>query len=131
VAPPYHQSAAIYLIKEEPMFGKLKAGNPLLQKAIDKVGPTLQPHIDQLLTLSPATVKDDAQFGSLFVKPAALATAAALGGATALIPQFDERFAKAMTALRDELLVLDGERVALVGDYQERLPQVLADALKS
>lgn len=115
------------------MFGKLKTatGNPLMQKAIDKVGPTLQPHLDQLLTLSPTTVKDDEQFDRLFIAPAGLAVGAALGGATALIPQFDERFAKAMRALRDQLLVLDETTIALVPDYQERLPTVLTDALKS
>ncbi|HTU58622.1 MAG TPA: hypothetical protein VMF89_09310, partial [Polyangiales bacterium] len=81
-------------------------------------------------TLGVASLRDDASYAMHVIQPAYLALAAAVSGATKLIPQFEERFTRLMHALRDELLIFEGETVRLVEDYQARLQAVLVTNLK-
>jgi len=114
------------------MFAKLKeaTSGATVQKAVDAITPTLTEHLEKVRTLEPGVVRDDASYSELFVQPALLAIGASSGGVTSLIPRFNERFKEVMLRLRDELLLLDGERVELVEDFRERLPQVVLAGLK-
>lgn len=110
------------------MFGKLKelAGNSAAQKVIDMIAPGLK---DKLLSTledaSPSAIANDDNFDSKVIEPVKLSIVAASGGVTKMLPGFDAKFKIAMLHLRDELLVLDGEAVALVNDFDKKLPDVL------
>ncbi|KAB7628459.1 hypothetical protein [Alkalilimnicola sp. S0819] len=114
------------------MFGKLKeaAGGAAVQKVVDAISPQLMEHTDKLTALKPESVRCDDTYTETFVQPALLAVSAASSGVTKLIPRFEERFSAALLHLRDELLDLGGERVALVEGFQERLPEVMLSGLK-
>jgi hypothetical protein len=114
------------------MLGKLKdmASSGALDKAITHVEPIVREHLAKLQTLGADLVRDDVRYASLVIEPAYLAVVSASSGATKLIPQFKERFGRVMLALRDELVVIEGNAVRLVDDFQSRLPTVLANSLK-
>jgi hypothetical protein len=114
------------------MFGKLKeaAGGAAVRKAVDAITPTLTEQLEKVRELDPGLVRNDESYDQLFVQPALLAVGAGSGGLTSLVPSFNERFKAAMLRLRDELLVLDGERVELVEGFRERLPQVVLASLQ-
>lgn len=101
-----------------------------MEKAIGAVEPIVREHLTKATTLGVASLRDDVSYGTHVVRPAYLALAAAVSGATKLIPHFEDRFTRLMHALRDELLVFEGETVRLVEDYQSRLQTVLATNLK-
>lgn len=111
---------------------KDKAEGPALQGAVAKLTPALAPHLEKLKALDPATVRDDALFKSRFITPTALALAAASGGVTSLIPGFNDRFARGMLHVRNELIVIDesSNNISLAADFTSRLPTVLLEGLK-
>lgn len=114
------------------MFGKLKesAGGAAVQKVVDALSPKLMEQTDRLKDMEPDVVRDDESFTEKFSKPALVAVAAMSSGVTSLVPRFEERFSAAMLHIRDELLVLDGERVELVEGFKERLPDVMLTGFK-
>lgn len=105
------------------MLGKLKEG--MGGKALAAIEDLLDGQLEKLTALSPEVLRDDASFRAKFVVPAVLAIAAASGGASALIPRFNQRAEKTLFHLRDELVVEKDGRVALAADYRERLPGVI------
>ena len=110
------------------MFGKLKdiAGSGALQKLIDKVGPEIKLKLQECLaTVDSGIISDDASYGQNVIGPVKLAVEASASGATKLVPHFDDKFDIAMLHLRDELIVTQGAGVALVEDFDQRLPDVL------
>lgn len=120
-----------YDVGGRTMFGKLKdlASAGVVEKAVVALEPIVHEHLGKIQALGIATVRDDTSYASHVVKPAYLAVAAAVSGATKLIPQFEERFSGIMHALRDELLVFDSDSVRLVEDYQLRLRALLTSKL--
>jgi hypothetical protein len=114
------------------MFGKLKdmATAGAVEKAVAGVEPIVREHFSKVLALGATSVRDDANYAAQIVRPAYLAVVAAASGATKLVPQFEDRFNRVMHALRDELLIVDGDSVRLVDDYQARLPTLLVSSLK-
>ena len=114
------------------MLGKLKGkmSDNVADKAIEKLMPMIQEKIGKIQTLSAADVSDDANFKSRVIAPSLIAVSAASSGATKLLPDFENRFSAAMFHLRNELVTIDGDTVALVDDYQKRLPTVLKEGLK-
>jgi hypothetical protein len=115
------------------MFGKLKdlASGTAIEKAVEAVEPIVREHLSKVQALGVANVRDDTSYATHIVRPAYLAVVAAVSGATKLIPQFEERFGRIMHALRDELLVFEGDSVRLVEDYQTRLQALLVSSLKN
>lgn len=118
------------------MLGGLKnkigggAVDKVIDKAIDKFAPALTEHLDKIKSLKPSEINDDAKFETLIIKPMLLSISGASGGVTKLIPKFDSRFTAAMFHVREELIVVDGEKVILVEDGQSRLPKVLVEGFK-
>ena len=114
------------------MFGGLKdkIGGGAIDKAIDKFAPALNEHLDKIKTLKPTDVNDDGKFDSLIIAPMLLSIAGASGGVTKLIPKFDSRFKTAMFHVRNELIVVDGEKVKLIEDGQSKLPKTLVEGFK-
>lgn len=90
----------------------------------------MREHLSKATTLGVASVRDDASYTTHVVRPAYLTLVAAVSGATKLIPQFEDRFTSIMHALRDELLIFEGETVRLVDDYQSRLQAILVSSFK-
>jgi len=109
------------------MLGKLKekAGDKMLGKVVEQVAPSLKPHLDRIQELDPQKVNDDTFYHEEVVSPALTAVKLASSGVAGMIPGFDDRFASAMRHLRDELLIVDAEKVALAEDFAARLPQVV------
>ena len=114
------------------MFGKLKEaiGGGMIDKAISNIESDLQPHIDKVLNLSPEQVKDDSFYKDNVIKAAKISVEASTSGVTSLIPEFDKKFDKAMFSVRDELVIVNPDSLALVDDFQEKLPKVLTDSFK-
>jgi hypothetical protein len=50
---------------------------------------------------------------------------------TKVSPQFEARFGRLMLALRDELMLIEGDTVRLVVDYEAHLASVLISSLKA
>ena len=75
------------------MLGKLKkvAGSGMLQKAVDKIAPSLNTHIEKIKELDPAKIHDDEFFKKTIIAPAHLAVTSASGGVIAFIPKFKEK----------------------------------------
>ena len=114
------------------MLGKLKekAGDKMVGKVVEQVAPSLQPHLEKIQELEPQQVKDDGLYREKVIDPALSAVKVASSGVAGLIPGFDDRFANALIKVRDELLVVDQEKVALVDDFAGRLPAVLMDGFR-
>lgn len=114
------------------MLGKLKemAGAGALDKAVASIEPVVREHLAKAQALGATVVADDTSYAAKVVQPAYLAVVAATSGVTKLIPQFEARFGRVMRALRDEVLLVDGDSVRLVDDFQARLPSVLIDGFR-
>ena len=115
------------------MLGKLKeiASSGAIEKAIASFEPIVREHLWNAQALGAAIVRDDASYAAKVVDPAYLAVVAATSGATKLIPQFEQRFGRLMLALRDELVLFEGDSVRLVDDFRTQLPSVLLANLKA
>ena len=121
------------------MFGKLKAaaqdklaGNGAIEKVVEKIRPEMQVQLEKVKSWSGADIQCNQTFTANFIGPALTAVSLASSGVTSLIPGFDGRFTTAMLHTRDELVNICGSTgaVALVSDFQDRLPQVLVEGLK-
>lgn len=114
------------------MLGKLKqmAGNGAAQKAVDKIAPSLNEHIEKIKSLDPEKVHDDAFFTETIIAPAQLAVASASGGVTSMIPGFKDKFANALLNLRNEIVQVADGKVTLVDDYQSKIAPALLAGLK-
>jgi hypothetical protein len=120
------------------MLGKLKdmagkaAGNGILDKAVKKICPQLQPQMDKLKDFNGNELRCDDTFTSKFVNPTLTILAAATSGVTKLIPGFEQRFTTAMLHTRDELCLICPEtnKVTLSSDLPQRLPQVLLEGFQ-
>lgn len=111
---------------------KDKAGEGMVEKAVEMLGPSLREHLDRIHQLDGATVKDDQSYKSKFVTPTLMALAVSSSGVTKMIPNFDGRFTGAMLHLRDELVCVcdTSGAVTLATDCQQRLPSVLKAGFK-
>ena len=107
------------------MFDKLKnaVGDSAVKGAVEKFTQVLDQKLAEIASLAPADIKDDARYKTYVVAPALIAVNASSGGATHLIPDFENRFAKAMLHVRNELVVINetNKTIALVPDYRDRL----------
>ena len=121
------------------MFGKLKAaaqdklaGSGAVEKVVEKIRPELQVQLEKVKSWSGSDIQCDRTFTANFIGPALTAVSLASSGVTSLIPGFDGRFTTAMLHTRDELVNVCGStgQVALVDDFQDRLPQGLVEGLK-
>lgn len=114
------------------MLGKLKSaiGDGAVQKAVDTIAPSLQPHLDKLTELSPDLVQNDDSYTQKFIDPTWLAISASSGGVLNMVPKAKEKFQKAMIHLRNELLIFDGNSVKVADDASSRLPTVLLEGFK-
>ena len=113
------------------MFDKFKnaAGDLALKSALEKYSHRIAEKLPELTTLKAADVRNDARYHSGVVAPALAKVVTASNGATRLIPDFDQRFARAMLHLRNQLVVIDESRdkVSLVPGYEARVNDVLLE----
>lgn len=116
------------------MFNKLKnaVGESALKSAIEKYSHRIAEKLPEIAALKAADVLDDARYRSIVVAPALAKVVAASNGATGLIPEFNERFARAMLHLRNELVTIDevSQQVSLVPGYEARVSEVLLEGFR-
>jgi len=114
------------------MFGKLKAAvaDNAAEKGVLLLEPHIAPIMEEIKKLSPESISHDESYLNKIISPAKLTILAASSGMTKLIPQFDEKFTHCMFHLRDQLVDLSGEKIDLIPDFKDRLPQVLKEGLK-
>ncbi len=114
------------------MFGALKdkIGGGAIDKAVEKFAPALNEHLDKIKSLKPTDVNDDGKFDSLIIAPMLVSISGASGGVTKLIPKFNDRFKTAMFHVRNELIVIEGDKVTIVEGGQAKLPTVLVEGFK-
>ena len=114
------------------MLGKLKAaaGDAATNKAANMLAPHINPVIEKVQQLSPQAIAHDDSYTEKVIEPAMMTITLAASGLNKLLPNFEEKFNACMFHIRNELLDLSGETVALTPNFTERLPQVLAEGLK-
>ena len=114
------------------MFGKLKdnLGSGAIDKAVNKFAPSLSVHMNKIKELKPTDVLDNVKFNSMVISPMLLSISASSGGVTKLIPKFDQRFQSAMLHVRDELILIEDDKIKLAENSQTRLPTVLVEGFK-
>ena len=114
------------------MFGNLKDKlcDSAVDKAINKFAPSLKEHMDTIKTLKPTDIQDNIKFKTMIISPMLISVSASSGGVTKLIPKFDERFQSAMLHVRNELVLVENDKVKLVEDSETKLPNVLLDGFK-
>ncbi|HET8706921.1 MAG TPA: hypothetical protein VFM46_11535 [Pseudomonadales bacterium] len=113
------------------MFGKLKevASAAATDKLVEKILPFVNEHFSSALSLGAPLLKKDDTYNTHVIEPAYLATTAAAGGLTSLVPQFKDRFTQLFFVLRDELLLISEQEVALVPDFKDKLPAAIKSVL--
>ena len=110
------------------MFGMIKniAAGGALESLVERYGSEIKQKLQEVLgAVDNAVINDDPTFTDKVSTPVRVAVVASAGGATSLVSNFDKRFDVAMLHLRDELIVTDGTRPALVDDFDRRLPEVI------
>ena len=115
------------------LFDKLKegVGEGAAKRAVEKATPIVKEHLGKALKLGAETLRDDEKYEAMVIKPALLSLAAQSGGLTKLIPGFDEKVLKAMRQARNELLVFEGDEVALADGFEKKLRGIIEDSLAS
>lgn len=111
---------------------KDKAGEGMMEKVVEMLGPSIKEHLNRIHQLDGAAVKDDQTYKSKFVTPTLMALAVSSSGVTKMIPNFDGRFTGAMLHLRDELICVcnTSGAVKVAADCHQRLPSVLKEGFK-
>jgi len=116
------------------MFDKFKSAvaDNAIRSAIEKYSPRIAEKLPEITALEPIDVRDDARFHTSTIAPALAKVVAASGGATKLIPDFEQRFSRAMLHLRNQLVVIDEPKgkVSLIPGYRDRVSQVLIEGFK-
>lgn len=116
------------------MFGKFKSalGDGAIKSAIDAYSDKINEKLAEMTALKPAQVQDDTHYRNYVITPALTAIVLSSGAATKLIPDFEQRFARAMLHVRDQLVVVDklNDKVTLVPDYRSRVGDVLIEGFK-
>jgi hypothetical protein len=116
------------------MFNKLRnaVGESAIRAAIDSYSPRINEKLAQITSLPVAQVKDDARYHSAVIAPALAAVLASSSGATKMIPNFEQRFKRALLHVRDQLVIVDeaNDKVSLVPDYRARVSDVLIEGFK-
>ena len=86
--------------------------------------------MDDIKSLKPTDILDDVKFSTMVISPMLLSFSASSGGATKLIPKFDERFRAAMLHVRNELVLVENDKVKLAENSQSLLPKTLIEGFK-
>lgn len=118
------------------MFNKLKekAQAQAIEKIQSIVGPELMQQVENFKSLKPADVQDNDKFSAVAVKPLLTTLKASSGGAISLAEKagikIEDRLTKAMLHVRDELISVDGDKVKLDADFNNKVGPTLLEALK-
>ena len=116
------------------MFDKLKnaVGEGAVRSAINTYADRINQKLEEVTKLKATEVSDDARYHSNVISPALAAVMASAGGATRLIPNFEQRFARAMLQVRNQLIIIDAanNKVSLVPDYKSRVSDVLVEGFR-
>lgn len=116
------------------MFDRLRnaVGESAIRAAIDSYSPRINDKLAQITTLKPADVTDDTRYHQAVIAPALAAVLASSNGATKIIPNFEQRFTRALLHVRKQLVIVDeaNGKVSLVPDYRTRISDVLVEGFK-
>jgi hypothetical protein len=116
------------------MFGKLKnaVAEGAIKSAIDSYADRVSLKLEEVTKLNASDVSDNQHYHTYVIAPALTAVIASAGGATKLIPNFEQRFAKALLHTRDQLVIVDtaNNKVSLVQDYKSRISDVLIEGFR-
>jgi len=116
------------------MLGKLKnaVGDSAIRSAINTYADRISQKLEEVTRLAPADVSDDARFRNKVIAPTLIVVVASASGATKLIPNFDQRFDRAMLHVRDQLIIVDtaNNKISLAPDYKSRVGDVLVEGFR-
>ncbi len=116
------------------MFNRLRnaVGESAIRAAIDSYAPRINDKLGQIATLKPADVTDDARYHKAVIAPALAVVLASSNGATKMIPNFEQRFTRALLHVRKQLVIVDeaNDTVSLVPDYRARIGDVLVEGFR-
>lgn len=117
---------------------KEKAAGKVKEQVITKLdtilGPELQKQTDVFKNLKPADIQDDEKYGSIVVNPIWTSVKLQVGPAAGLAKKagidLEEKIKKGLFHVRDELIHVDGNKVALDKSFQTKLVPTLLETLK-
>jgi len=113
------------------MFNKLKnaVGDNAIRSAINTYADQISQKLEEVTMLTPIDVSNDEHYRNKVIAPALIVVVASASGATKLIPNFDQRFDRAMLHVRDQLIIVDtaNNKISLAPDYKSRVGDVLVE----
>lgn len=121
------------------MFGKLKekaqekAKEKAMEKLEDEIRPAIEEKIELFQNLKPSDVNDDEKYKALIVTPLWEVAKMQSGGAIGVAQKFvdvETRFNDGLFNVRDELVQVEGEAVALDPEFNDKVVPVLIESIK-
>jgi len=117
------------------MLGNLK--EKAKAKAMDglekDLGPVVEEKIDLFQNLKPSDVADDVKYSTIIVAPLWEAVKMQSGGAIGIAQKYvdvESKFSKGLFNVRDELVQVEGDSVALDPEFPDKIVPVLIETMK-
>ncbi len=103
---------------------KKKAMDKAMCSVQEKIGPAIQEKMDLFKSLKPSDVNDDEKYGAMVVSPMWAFVKIQSGGAISAAQKFvdvESKFNDGLFDVRNELIVVEDEKVALDPDFSEKV----------
>ncbi len=118
------------------MFGGLKekALNKAVSALEENFGPVIQEKVDLFKELKPSDINDDEKYKNFIVNPLWTLVKMQSGGAISAAQKFidvEGKFNAGLFNVRDELVTVDGEKVLLDPEFNDKIVPVLIASMKS
>ncbi len=118
------------------MIGKLKekAIKTAISKLEETVGSGITEKLETFKDLKPSDVQDNEKYNSIIINPLWEAVKLQSGGAITAASKFidvEAKFKQGLLNIRDELIQVEGEKVALDPDFQSKAVPTLISAFQS
>ena len=99
-----------------------------IKAAVSELIPYLEECIESIASMPPETIANDETYKELVIMPSLLAISASSNGLTKKIDRFQKKFITGMLVVRDELIYVDKNQIALITNYKNHLPGIFMRA---
>lgn len=117
------------------MFGgmKEKAREQALKKFEEEIAQQINEKIELFSSLRAIDVQNDEKYRAIVVQPLWVAVKVQSGGAIEALKAFvdvDSKFDQGLFHVRDELIMVEGDQVALAPDFDKKVGPTLLEAFR-